>query len=425
MEARERAFREFATLVRDREESFVDRVDEALELGRSALGVEYGSLARIDDGEHTVLAIAKAVDAPGTVGDNRPLGETFCELPVADREPVAFGQVEDGPPGTADRTAHTADGFSCYVGAPVTVDGRVYGTCCFADREPRGPFADWERELVAALASWMSDGLTARARELALTSESDRLDGFTAMIDHDIREPLSTARGHAQLAHEAATDIDGDEVARHTEATVTALSRTERLVADLLRLASDSERAGGTGPVDVRTAAEHAWGEVTDGEPRGRLATEPGVRVPADESLLKRLLAETFRFCLETAGESADPDGPGRLHVRVGSLGDRSGFFVADDGPGFPGESEDRPVAEERGLGRIERIAAAHDWAVTAGLSAEGGVRIEVETDEGVWPTSATPEHVRHEASTGQDDIEGVSDTGQGEPEADTGAGTD
>ncbi|WP_254821581.1 GAF domain-containing protein [Haloglomus halophilum] len=423
MEARERAFREFATLVRDREGSFVDRIDEALELGRSALGVEYGSLARIDDGEHTVLAVATAGEALGTVGDSRPLGETFCELPVADREPVAFGRVEDGPPGTADRTVHTADGFSCYVGAPVTVDGRVYGTCCFTGRAPRDPFADWERELVAALASWMSDGLTARARELALASESDRLDGFAAMIDHDIREPLSTARGHAQLAHEAAADIDGavDEVARHTEATVTALSRTERLVADLLRLASDSERAGGAGPVDVRTAAEHAWGEATDGEPRGRLTTEPGVRVPADESLLKRLLAETFRFCLETAGESADLDAPGRLHVRVGSLGDRPGFFVADDGPGFPGESEDRPAAEERGLGRIERIAAAHDWAVTAGLSAEGGVRIEVETDEGIWPTSATPEHVRHEAPAGQDDIEGAPDTGEGEPETDAG----
>ncbi|WP_254830013.1 GAF domain-containing protein [Haloglomus salinum] len=425
MESRERAFREFATLVRDREGSFVDRVDEALELGRSALGVEYGSLARIDDGEHTVLAVATAGDAPAAIGGSRPLGETFCELPVTDREPVAFGHVEDGPPGTADRTVHTDDGFSCYVGAPVTADGRVYGTCCFTGRAPRDPFADWERELVAALASWMSDGLTARARELALDSESDRLDGFAAMIDHDIREPLSTARGHAQLAHEAAAGGDQDEVGRHTEATVTALSRTERLVADLLRLASDSERAGGTGPVDVRTAAEHAWGEATDGEPRGRLTTEPGVRVPADESLLKRLLAETFRFCLGSAGDPGDGDDTGGLHVRVGALGDRPGFFVADDGPGFPGESGDRPVAGERGLGRIERIAAAHDWAVTAGLSAAGGVRIEIETDEGVWPTSAMSSHTRREPTSGQDDIEGAPDTEEGEAEADTGAGSD
>jgi GAF domain-containing protein len=387
MERRERAFRELATLVRDRERPFVDRVREGLELGCGALDVEYGALARVDDGEHTVLAVATRGDAPGAAGVNRPLGETFCELPVTDRETVAFGHPEDGPPGTSDRAAHAADGFSSYVGAPVTVDERVYGTCCFADRAAREAFADWEVELVGSLAAWMSDGLTARARKLALASESDRLDGFTAMIDHDIREPLSTARGHAQLAHEAATDAGADEVSRHTEATVTALSRTERLVADLLRLGSDSERAGGAGPVDVRAVAEHAWAEVTDDDTRARLTTEPGVRVPADESLLKRLLAETFRFCLATGDDG--------LGVAVGSLGDRPGFYVADDGAGFPGESGDRPTEESVGLDGIERIAAAHDWTVTAGLSADGGLRVEVETDEGIWPGTAMTEHTR------------------------------
>lgn len=393
METGDRVFREFAALVRERDGSFVERVDEGLELCRSALGVEYGFLARVDDGEHTVLAIAREGDIPGAPGDHRPLGETFCELTVAERETVAFGHLDDAPPGTADRDVHTEEGFSCYVGAPVTVDGRVYGTCCFAAREPREPFADWERELVAALASWMSDGLTARARKLALTSEGDRVDGFAAMIDHDIREPLSAARGHAQLAHEAAADADAEEVTRHTEATVTALSRTERLVADLLRLASDSERAGGAAPVDVRAAAEHAWAETTGGASDARLTTEAGVRVPADESLLKQLLAETFRLCLETGGDD--------LHVRVASLDDRSGFSVADDGPGFPGESADRPGEGTASLDSIERIAAAHDWEITAGLSAEGGLSIEVETNEGIWPTAAMTSHARNRLPTG------------------------
>ncbi|PSQ00474.1 hypothetical protein BRC89_01680 [Halobacteriales archaeon QS_4_70_19] len=393
METGDRAFREFATLVRRRDGSFVERVNEGLELCRSALDVEYGFLARVDDGEHTVLAIAREGDLPGAPGDHRPLGETFCEHTVAERETVAFGRLDDAPPGAADRGAHTEEGFSCYVGAPVTVDERVYGTCCFTAREPREAFADRERELVAALASWMSDGLTARARKLALTSEGDRVDGFAAMIDHDIREPLSAARGHAQLAHEAAADADADEVTRHTEATVTALSRTERLVADLLRLASDSERAGGVAPVDVRSAAEHAWAETTGGTSGARLTTEAGVRVPADESLLKQLLAETFRFCLETGGDD--------LRVRVTSLDDRPGFSVADDGPGFPGESADRPENGTASLDGIERIAAAHDWEVTAGLSAEGGLRIEVETDEGIWPTTATTSHAQNRLRTG------------------------
>jgi GAF domain-containing protein len=380
MERRERAFREFGALVRERDRPFADRVEDGLALGREALDVEYGALARVDDGEHTVLAVAATEGIPTTAGDRQPLADTFCELPVLRREVVAFGRADDGPAGAADRPSHESSGFESYLGAPVTVDARVYGTVCFAGHEGRDGFDDWEHELVESLAAWVSDGLTARARKLALGAERDRFDGFVAMIDHDIREPLTAARGHARLAQESAAAADDAETARHAEETVTALSRTDRLVTDLLRLASDSERAGGAAPVDVRTAAEHAWTEVVDDDAAARLLAEAGVRVPADESLLKRLLAESFRFCLDTADDG--------LQVRLGSLGDRPGFFVADDGQGFPGESADRPADDGEGLDGIERIAAAHDWEITAGLSADGGIRIEVETDEGLWPTA-------------------------------------
>jgi GAF domain-containing protein len=384
MDRRTRAFREFAGLVRDDDRPFADRVTAGLELGCAALGLESGTLARVTDGEHTLLAVATD-DATLDAGEHRPLSETFCELPVTRRETVAFEDIGTAPAGTGDRPAHTENGFTCYIGAPVTVDDQVYGTCCFAGQDAREPFADWERELVSALAAWTSDGLTARAQELALNAGRDRLDGFAAMVDHDIREPLSTARGAAQLAREAATDGDAATAERHVGEAVAALSRMDRLVGDLLRLSSDSERAAGIVPADVRTVAEHSWAEVTGGDRRdATLHTTAGVHVTADESLLKRLLAAVFRFCLDTR-----PDG---LRVRVGPLDDRPGFFVADDGPGFPGENDDRPPHDGDGLDGIERIAAAHDWTITAGLSADGGIRVEVETGEGLWPEPAVTE---------------------------------
>lgn len=385
MDRRTRAFREFAGLVRDVDRPFDGQVRAGLALGCTALDLSSGTLARVTDGEHTLLAVVADDDSPPNAGDHRPLSETFCELPVTRREPVAFADIAAAPPETSDRPVHTEDGFACYIGAPVTVDEQVYGTCCFAGYEAREPFADWERDLVSALAAWMSDGLTARARELALDAGRDRLEGFAAMVDHDIRRPLTTARGAAQLAREAAADGEAAAAERHAGEAVAALSRTDRLIDDLLRLSSDSERAADISPADVRTVAEHAWAEVTGGDRRGAtLHTTAGVHVTADESLLKRLLAALLRFCLDT--------GPGELRVRVGPLDDRPGFFVADDGPGFPGETDERPGSDGDGLEGIERIAAAHDWTITAGLSAEGGVRIEVETGEGLWPAPVVAE---------------------------------
>lgn len=409
MDRRSRAFREFAALTSDRDRAFTTRVRAGLELGCAALDLEYGSLTRVADGEHTLLAVATGDDLAAEAGDHRPLSETFCELPVARREPVAFEDIDAAPPGIDTHPAHTEDGFACYIGAPVTVEDQVYGTCCFAGRSAREPFADWERELVSALAAWLSDGLTARARDLALGAGRDRLDGFAAMVDHDIREPLSAARGAAQLAREAATDGDAAAAERHAGEAVAALSRTDRLIEDLLRLSSDSERAAGIVPADIRTVAEYAWAEVTGGDRRdATLRTTAGVHVTADESLLKRLLAALFRFCLDT--------GPGGLRVRVGPLDDRPGFFVVDDGPGFPGETDERPPDEEDGLDGIERIAAAHDWTITAGLSADGGIRIEVETGQGFWPGPAMATEEGPPVDT-TFDVSGIVDEMRGEQE--------
>ena len=70
----------------------------------------------------------------------------------------------------------------------------------------------------------------------------------------------------------------------------------------------------------------------------------------------------------------------------MGRLDDRAGFYVADNGPGVPGELRESvfepgyTTAEEGsgfGLAIVSRIAAAHGWDVTLTESADGGARFE------------------------------------------------
>lgn len=386
------------------DEDLVDAVERVLEIGRERLGMEYGGLARVEEGEYRVLAAATRGEGPMQPGDVLALSEVYCELVVDGDRQVCFGRMGDAPDGAdgEDRTVNTEYGLRSYVGCPIRVDDRIWGTLCFADRRERRPFAEWELELVETLGGWIRDRLTDRAQRLRLRQERDRLAGFTAMVEHDIREPLSTARGAVTLAREA-TAADGDAAAdtggaADLERAMDALSRTDRLVENLLRLAHESEQPADTVTVDVRGVAERAWDDVitSEGPQDARLRVPGSVHVPADDALLRRLLVALFRFCLDSAG-----DGP--LTVTVSALDGRPGFYVADDGDGLPGESPDRPLdngdgavrtgtevpgspGADGGLDGIERIAAAHDWEVTAGLSVDGGARIEIGTQEGLWP---------------------------------------
>ena len=68
----------------------------------------------------------------------------------------------------------------------------------------------------------------------------------------------------------------------------------------------------------------------------------------------------------------------------MGDLADDAGFYVADDGPGFPDDDvfeHGYTTAEEGtgfGLAIVAELADAHGWTVAGTESAEGGARVEV-----------------------------------------------
>lgn len=81
-----------------------------------------------------------------------------------------------------------------------------------------------------------------RRRELETRRERDRLDEFANVVSHDLRNPLSVAKGRLELA---AQDCDSE----HLEAVAQAHERMETLVEDVLTLARAGEAIGDTRPV--------------------------------------------------------------------------------------------------------------------------------------------------------------------------------
>jgi PAS domain S-box-containing protein len=242
-------------------------------------------------------------------------------------------------------------------------------------------FDEGDRTLVDILSTALRAALdrTERERRLReseadLTRENERLDTFASVVSHDLRNPLNVATGHLELARERHDDEHLAEVAG-------ALDRMESLVEDLLTLAREGDAPADRQPVDVGQLAEHCLDNVDLGE--ATVEVETDATVLADRSRLAQVFENLFRNAKEHAGDAPT--------ITVAALGDDTGFYVADDGPGIPPEEREEVFAagysrsrdgSGLGLSIVREVVEAHGWTVEVTGSESGGARFEIRTGE-------------------------------------------
>ncbi|WP_226023556.1 sensor histidine kinase [Halomicrobium salinisoli] len=205
-------------------------------------------------------------------------------------------------------------------------------------------------------------------RRERLERQNERLETFTSVVSHDLRNPLNVAVGRTELARS-----DGIE---HLDAVDRSLRKMEDLIDGVVTLVRQGEAVTDPESLALSVAVESAWTNV-DGD-RAELITDEDLGIVRAES---ERLTTLFERLFENALHHAGPD----VAVHVGRLED--GFYVADDGPGIPeGEREDvfeygyttDTAATGFGLAVVEEVAAAHGWTVDLTEGLDGGARVEV-----------------------------------------------
>ncbi len=114
------------------------KIQSVLETAANNLDFPIAYFTDIDDRTQRIVAAVGDHDEvfEGAVD---PVEKTYCRKTVESESPVIVTDAE--AEGWADDPAYRKFGFSCYVGATVTVAGETYGTICFADETER-PDAD-------------------------------------------------------------------------------------------------------------------------------------------------------------------------------------------------------------------------------------------------------------------------------------------
>ncbi|ELY63349.1 PAS domain S-box protein [Natrinema versiforme] len=207
-----------------------------------------------------------------------------------------------------------------------------------------------------------------KQQQRELIEQNERLNRFTSIVSHDLRNPIQLAQGRLELLQEECDSA-------HIADIENALRRMDALTDDLLTLARVGDEAMETEGVVLDEILRESWGTVATKD--ATLTVETDRMVAADRDQLKQLFENLFRNAVEHADEN--------ITVTIGETAD--GFYVEDNGPGIS-ESEYDEIFEVGyttvengtgfGLNIVSRIVDAHGWTITITEGSEGGARFEI-----------------------------------------------
>ncbi|WP_339105677.1 HAMP domain-containing sensor histidine kinase [Haloterrigena salinisoli] len=222
-----------------------------------------------------------------------------------------------------------------------------------------------------------------RAATREARRQSERLEEFASVVSHDLRNPLSVARGRLDAAFRTGE-------AKHLKEVDAAMTRMDELIEESLSVARSGTQVEETYEVPLSELAGDAWSSTATGNASYEVVDHRTLQV--DPLRAKQLFENLFRNAVEHGSTSpasqAQQDslehGRDDVTIRVGPCS--GGFFVEDDGPGIP-EGERERILEQGystseegsglGLAIVRAIADAHGWSVTVTESETGGARFE------------------------------------------------
>jgi two-component system sensor histidine kinase HydH len=230
--------------------------------------------------------------------------------------------------------------------------------------------------VLIAIAGWLVRGeLQRRAREQQRERERRlaSLGEMSAVLAHEIRNPLASLKGNAQLL--AAALPEGEKPRAKAERVVDEAVRLERLTQDLLAFVRTGELS--RAPAEVaslaRTAASAVTGEVivvTDG-------------APATWSLDSARMHQVLVNLLENAVAAGAP-----ATLAVSSTSRTLVIEVSDKGTGVPADERDKvfePFFTNKtrgtglGLAIVRRVVELHHGTITVGDAPGGGAKFRIE----------------------------------------------
>jgi diguanylate cyclase (GGDEF)-like protein/PAS domain S-box-containing protein len=168
-------------------QNFEELVDDYLTAGCLMFGVAIGVVAQVEDRCFKVRSV-KAETKFFVKGLELNISDTYCEAVIQSKKTIACAHVAELA-GMREHRAYKMFELESYIGSPIFVNEKVYGTLSFCSPEPRGKFFEaQELEIIELMAQSIGKFLAAHQMEIERQEvEKERSDLILSLVESEDR----------------------------------------------------------------------------------------------------------------------------------------------------------------------------------------------------------------------------------------------
>ena len=164
--------RQFHNIVSDQNTDFSEKITELLKFGLDVFNLDFAIISRVENNVYTVIHVIAPDDAIA-VGTQFELSGTYCTHTLTANKAISFHQASKST--IAEHPCYLNFKLESYIGAPIFVGNKVFGTLNFSAPQASPPFNDDAHDYVELFAQWLGN-------EFARNSASKKLIKKNSML---------------------------------------------------------------------------------------------------------------------------------------------------------------------------------------------------------------------------------------------------
>ena len=170
----ERIIRTLYEITSEHDKGFEFQVTRLLKLACERFNLDIGILSKINDNNYEVVFNVTPDDIALPNGTKFDLERTFCSLAIAANGPVAYEHVKESE--IKNHPAYLDQKLEAYIGTPVYVDGKIYGTFNFSSPTPLSrKFKPVDIDALQLMGSWLGTEISRNHNETQLKQANEQL----------------------------------------------------------------------------------------------------------------------------------------------------------------------------------------------------------------------------------------------------------